>query len=79
MTSLIYSEREVIAAAKKLIRRKPEVASMLLEGLSKAAACQILLQVRDELNALLEVNRAFSDAAQALVKLDEKDAAPPSI
>lgn len=76
--SLTYEERRAWLVMRKLILRRPEVATALLEGLSKEAATRVLLAACDELNTLLEVNRAFSAAAAALTKKEAKDDQPNS-
>lgn len=65
---LSYYEREAVQVVRKLLLRKPEIAAYLLDGHSKELATTVLLKVRDELNQLLAVSRAFSAAAGELAK-----------
>lgn len=71
--TLTYEERQALAVIRKLLRRKPEAAAALMEGMGKEVAARALIQVRDELNMMLRVSQAFSAAAGKLAKGD-KDA-----
>jgi hypothetical protein len=68
---LNYEEREAIKVIRKSMQRKPEIAAVIMQGMSKEAAVKVLLQARDELNDLMQMSRAFSEAARVLTKLDE--------
>ena len=72
--SLTYEERQALPVILKLIKRKPEAVALLVKGMTRSAALSIMVQVRDELNALQCVARAFSEAAGATVQLDKKEA-----
>jgi hypothetical protein len=63
-----YEEREAFKVMRKAIQKKPWMLEELLKGLSEEMAYNILKQVSSELTRLLEVNRAFSAAAKALIK-----------
>jgi hypothetical protein len=63
-----YEEREAFKVMRKAIQKKPWMLEELLKGLSEEMAYNILKQVGSELTRLLEVNRAFSEAAKALIK-----------
>lgn len=65
---LTYEERNAIEVVRRVMRRKPEIAETLLEGLSKEAAVNVLFKIRDELATLLEINKAFSEVAARLAK-----------
>ena len=65
---LTYEERQALAVIRKLIRRKPEAAAAIMEGMSKEVAARALVQVRDELNMMLSISRAFSEAAGKLAE-----------
>jgi hypothetical protein len=69
---LSYQEREALHLIRKTIQRRPEVAAMLLEGMAKEAAVGVMLKIRDELQVMLDVNRAFSEAAAKLAKIDKE-------
>ena len=70
-TGLTYEERQAWPVIRKLIKRKPEMAAELLDGLSKEAAAAVLIKIRDELKILLEVNKAFSAVAAELARMDK--------
>ncbi len=63
-----YEERQAFIVLRKAIQKKPWMVEELIKGLSEEMASNILKQVSRELTCLLEVNRAFSAAAQALIK-----------
>jgi len=65
---LTYEERQALPVIRKLLKRKPELITLLLEGTTKEAASKLLIGVRDELEMLLRMNRAFSAAAAELAK-----------
>lgn len=73
---LSYQEREALHLIQKTIKRRPEVAAMLLKGMAKEAAVAVMLQIRDELQVMLDVNRAFSEAAAKLAALDKSNLRP---
>lgn len=64
----LYEERQAFIVLRKAIQKKPWMVEELIKGLSEEMAYNILKQVGVELNRLLEVNRAFCAAAQALIK-----------
>lgn len=66
-------EREALRTIRKTIQRRPEVAAMLLEGMAKEAAVAVMLKIRDELQVMLDVNRAFSEVAGKLAQLEKQD------
>lgn len=66
--ALTYEERTAVTTIRKSMRSKPEIVDELLKGQSYELAQRVLIKVRDELNQLLEVNRAFSSAAAVLAK-----------
>jgi hypothetical protein len=68
MEALTYEERYAVTVLRKAIRKKPEIIELLVREQSKELANRVLIQVRDELALLLEVNRAFSAAAAKLAK-----------
>ncbi len=70
--NLTYEERQAMLVLRKLILRKPEVVGMLVQGVTRTGAVSMLLHVKDELEALQMVARAFSEAAKAIVQLDKQ-------
>jgi len=73
--NLTYEERQALLVIRKLIQRKPEAVGMVMQGMTRAGAVSMLLHIRDELQALQLIARAFSEAAKAIVQLDKKEAA----
>ena len=73
----LYDERQAFIVLRKAIQKKPWMVEELIKGLSEEMAYNILKQVGVELNRMLEVNRAFAEAAKALIPKD-KDADHPS-
>jgi len=69
---LTYEERQALAVIRKTLQRKPEIAEILLKDMAKEVAARVLTQAQKELNDLLLVSRAFSNAAAVLVKLEAK-------
>lgn len=67
---LTYEEREALPVIRKLLKRKPEAAAMLLEGIVKESAVNILLQAKKELADMLAVSSAITQAAGEIAKLE---------
>lgn len=67
---LTYEERQALPVIRKLLKRKPEAAAMLLEGIVKESAVNILLQAKKELADLLAVSHAMTQAAGDIAKLE---------
>lgn len=65
-TGLTYGERQAIPVIRALLKRKPEMAELLLKDMTKEAAVAILLRGQKELEDLLAFNRALSEAAGAI-------------
>jgi hypothetical protein len=72
MPKLNYDERQAFMTVRELIKRKPEIAAALMEGMSKEVAVSVLLQAQQELKTLQLVARAFSEAAGVLAKADKE-------
>lgn len=70
---LSYDEREAIRLLRKTMQRRPEIAAMLLDGMSKDVAIAVMLKIRDELAMMLEINRAFSEVAAKLAQLEKQN------
>ena len=73
LKGLSYEERQAWPVMRKLLKRKPEMAALLLDGTTKESATAVILKIRDELDLLLAMNRAFSEAAGAIVKATKED------
>jgi predicted DNA-binding protein (UPF0251 family) len=67
---LTYEERQALPVIRKLLKRKPEAAAMLLEGIVKESAVNILLQAKKELADMLAVSSAITQAAGEIAKLE---------
>lgn len=67
---LTYEENNALAVLRKALKRKPELAGVIIEGMGKDAAVSILLHARNELANMLAVNKAVTEAAQALVEAE---------
>jgi len=68
---LMLDEQQAIRLLRKSMQRKPEIATLLMQGMAKETAVNVLLSAQKELNDLLAVSHAFSVAAGELVKLDK--------
>ena len=68
ITTYSYDERNAIIAIRKAMMKKPAIIHEIMRGLAQEHAVGILQRAGVELNQLLEVSRAFSAAAAALVK-----------
>lgn len=69
--TLTYEERIALNTLRKSLPRKPELATALMQGMSKEVAYAVLKQVSKELNDMLIVSQAFSAAAKTLIALDK--------
>jgi hypothetical protein len=73
IAKLNYEERQAFEVVRKTLKRKPELAPALLEGMSKQVAVNVLLQAKKELDDLMSVSGAITRAAGELVKLEKQD------
>jgi hypothetical protein len=71
--ALTYEERQAMPVIRKLLKRKPEAAAMLMQDMTKAGAVAVLLQAKKELADLLAVSQAMSAAAAEIAKLDKEN------
>ena len=71
---LTWEERQALPIIRKMIKRKPETAAMLLDGMARDAALSVMVQIRDELQTMLDVNRAFAEVARNLAQLEKDNA-----
>lgn len=72
---LTYQEREAMHVIRKLLQRKPDAANLIMQGMAKEVAVNVLLQAQKELADLLKVSQAISAAAGEIAKLDKKEEA----
>jgi hypothetical protein len=70
---LTYEERQAITVIRKAMRRRPEIASALMEGMTRDIAYHVLLQAKHELASLNTVTQAFITAASTLTQLDKEN------
>ena len=71
--ALTYEERQAMPVIRKLLKRKPEAAALLMQDMTKAGAVAVLLQAKKELADLLAVSQAMSAAAAEIAKRDKQD------
>jgi DNA-directed RNA polymerase subunit F len=69
--ALTYEERQALATVRKLLKRKPEAAAMLMQDLTKAAAVNVLLTAKKEMQDLHLMAQAMVAAAGIIVKMDQ--------
>jgi hypothetical protein len=53
--------------------RKPDAANLIMQGMAKEVAVNVLLQAQKELADLLKVSQAISAAAGEIAKLDKAE------
>jgi ribosomal protein S7 len=75
MTTYTIQEIEAIRVIRKSMLTKPEIINRIMQDGSREMAVRVLVQAKDELAQLLEVNRAFIAASSALVKMEKNDGA----
>ncbi len=71
--NLTYQEREAMHVIRKLLQRKPDAANLIMQGMAKEVAVNVLLQAQKELADLLKVSQAISAAAGEIAKLEKKE------
>lgn len=76
--ALTYEERQALHVMKKLLKRKPEAAHILLEGMARDSAVNILQQAKKELEDLHTLARAITLAAGEIVKMDKEKPCKPT-
>ena len=72
---LTYQEREAMHVIRKLLQRKPDAANLIMQGMAKEVAVNVLLQAQKELADLLKVSQAISAAAGEIAKMEKKEEA----
>jgi len=71
-TAYTYDESVAVATIRKSMRSKPEIITRIMESASYEIADRVLVQVREELEQLLAVSRAFTEAARVLAEHQQK-------
>ena len=72
--ALDYYERSAVVTLRKLLKKKPEAAALLFEGMARDSAVSLLLQAKQELEDLHTLTRAIVSAAGEIVKMDSAPA-----
>jgi hypothetical protein len=70
--TLSYEERQALAVMRKLLQRKPEAIGLLMADMSKAAAVNVLLTAKKEMEDLHTMSKAMVLAAAEIAKMEEK-------
>jgi len=68
---LTYEERQALPVIRKLLKRKPEAFGLLMEDMTKAAAVNVLLTAKKEMEDLHTMSKAMVLAASEIVKMDK--------
>ena len=68
---LTYEERQALPVIRKLLKRKPEAFGLLMEDMTQAAAANILLTAKKEMQDLHTMAQAMVLAATEIVKMDK--------
>jgi hypothetical protein len=71
--SLTYEERQALPIIQKLLKRKPEAFGLLMESMTKAAAVNVLLTAKKEMQDLHTMSKAMVLAASEIVKMDKPE------
>lgn len=69
--ALTYEERQALPVIRRLLQRKPEALGLLMEGMSKAAAVNVLLTAKKEMQDLHHMAQAMVAAAGIIAKMDQ--------
>ena len=69
--TLTYEERMALPVIRNLLKRKPEAANLIMDGLAKEAALSILLSAKKELEGQHTIARALVAAASIITELDK--------
>jgi hypothetical protein len=73
--ALTYEERQALPVIRKLLKRKPEAFGLLMEDMTKAAAVNVLLTAKKEMEDLHTMSKAMVLAAAEIVKMEKNDGA----
>lgn len=71
--NLTYQEREAMHVIRKLLKRNPDAAKLIMADMAKEVAVNVLLQAKQELAGLLAVSHAISQCAGEIAKLEKKE------
>jgi hypothetical protein len=70
--TLNYEQRQALAVMRKLLQRTPEAIGLLMADMSKAAAVNVLLTAKKEMEDLHTMSKAMVLAATEIAKMEEK-------
>jgi hypothetical protein len=73
--ALTYEERQALPVIRKLLKRKPEAFGLLMEDMTKAAAVNVLLTAKKEMEDLHTMSKAMVLAAGEIAKMEKNDGA----
>lgn len=73
--NLTYEERQALPVIRKLLRRRPEAFGLLMKDMTKAAAVDVLLTAKKEMEDLHTLSKAMVAAAAEIAKMDKKEEA----
>ena len=68
--ALTYEERQALPIIQKLLRRRPEAFGLLMRDMTKAAAVDILLTAKKEMQDLHTLSKAMVEAAKLIATID---------
>jgi hypothetical protein len=74
--ALTYEERQALTIIQKLLKRKPEAFGLLMVGMSKEAAVNVLLTAKKEMQDLHLMAQAMVLAASEIAKMDKPKEQP---
>lgn len=69
--ALTYEERQALPIIQKLLKRKPEAFGLLMRDMTKAAAVDILLTAKKEMQDLHTLSKAMVEAAKLITTIDK--------
>jgi hypothetical protein len=69
--TLTYEERHALPIIRKLLKRRPEAAALVFEGMAKESAVNILLTAKKEMEALHTLSQAMVNAAKIIATIDK--------
>ena len=69
--ALTYEERQALPIIQKLLKRKPEAFGLLMQDMTKAAAVNVLLTAKKEMQDLHTMSKAMVEAAKLIATIDK--------
>ena len=71
-TRYTLEERQAIQVVRKAMRTKPAIVTLIMQDAGYEMAAAVLAHTRVELNQLLAVSRAFTEAARVLAERQQE-------